>query len=361
MKKPNLVIDKEQKKVFLEEKHIGNIINNDEVGRFHLEFEEVNKLSGLRILDVFNEKIYQITILFEESFYYRHDSIFTYFTAIDFWVKNISYINIHLSLNNWDFRFGINSFLLKLIKSLSDVEFIYIDEGQFEDFEDVLKLGLRLYLSEDAWTNDIYIFHNEIVELLNRKIDNIFLELTQEISSNNQNLSNTFTFPPEIQSSCEQYLIYFATFLKDIGINAETNIESKTHETLFTVIPENGEEALDKIKEALQVYLSLPESPEFESAVSEFPDVGVQQLASQVLFLKSQLMMANSAIQMKDATIKSLNMTNYQQNVIIDSHQTKKENEEELVGNLVKTSEIKVPGLTFNLPEILRRIKRKFT
>ena len=218
---------------------------------------------------------------------------------------------------------------------------------------DLFSLGIESKNIKDAYS--------KIIETLKSTINTVILELTQQNNSNQPNLTNTFTFPPEIQNSCEQYLQYFVQFLKDIGINADTNIESKTHETLFTVIPENGEEALDNIKEALQVYLSLPESPEFESAITEFIDIGAQQLASQVYFLKSQLMLANSAIQMKDATIKSLNMANYQQSVLLESDQTKKENEEIIANGLVKVNEVKVKGFTFDLPEILRRIKRKFT
>ncbi len=356
MGKPSFVIDQVQEKVFLDGEVVGSLDSNNPEYGFSLLFEEVNRLSGVKIIDIINEEISEIKIQFEESFYHECNSIFSYYTDITFWGDEISYINIHLDIDNWDFQFGIHSFFIKLTKSLSNIEFMYINEEQFDDFKDIFRLGLRIYLSKDVWIRDILIVYNEIVELLKVKVENIFLELSQE---NRSNLSSIFTFPPEIQSSCEQYLIYFATFLKDIGINAETNIESKEQSTLFTVIPENGEEALGKIKEALHVYLSLPESPEFENEVTEFQDIGVQQLASQVYFLKSQLMMANSAIQLKDATIKSLNMTNYQQNVLIESHQPKEKNEEKIAGGLVKVNEVKIKGFTFDLPEFLRRIKRK--
>ncbi|MEM6685532.1 MAG: hypothetical protein AAF617_07015 [Bacteroidota bacterium] len=343
--------------VFLNGKDIGELEVDDSVDGHYLLLEDVSELKGIKILDIFDDRISCIRIHFQNSFYHRWNSIFTYFTSINFTRNEISYVNLHLSTENWDFKYGIHSFLKKLTRSLNDSDLVYIHEEQFDDFEDIIQLGLNIYLTSDVWRIDILIVHNEIIELLNSKIENIFLELSNE---NNLDLINTFTFPPEIQSSCEQYLIYFATFLKDIGINAETNIESKAHETLFTVIPEDGEEALDKIREALNMYLSLPQNPEFDAVVAEFTDMGVQQLASQVYFLRSQLVMANATLQMKDATIKSLQLTNYQQKTIIDSQQAEEKNEEEIAGGLAKVKEVDLKIISFNLPELLRRIKRKF-
>ncbi|WP_046757660.1 hypothetical protein [Kordia jejudonensis] len=358
MEKPNLVIDEEQKKVFLDGEIIGelNSSNFSDAGKYQIAIrsKHIDKLSTFKIFDIYNDDVGFFEIKIDKrdsSFHYNWLSIES---SLSFIKGETNYLYLDIDLTNWNMPFSFKSFLALLIDEIKDDELISIFK---DDIKDILEEGLCLdvYINEES--NDLETLYYEVLEMFKLKFDTIFLELE---NVNASNLKNTFTFPPEIQSSCEQYLIYFATFLKDIGINAETNIESKAHETLFTVIPKDEEEALDKIKEALQMYLSLPESPEFESVASEFQDVGVQQLASQVLFLKSQLMLANSAIQMKDATIKSLNMTNYQQNVVIESHQTKKENEEELVGDFIKTNEIKVPGFTFNLPELLRQIKRKF-
>ncbi|AXG72078.1 hypothetical protein KORDIASMS9_04340 [Kordia sp. SMS9] len=359
MGKPNLVIDREQEKVFLDGEVIGSIEINDPDLGFYLLFEEVDKLSGIKMSDIFGEKIFATRILFEDNFYYKWDFIFTSYTSINFTDNEISHVNIHLNMDNWNFQYGIHSFFKRLTKSLDDNELVYInEEEQFENFQEVIQLGLNIYLTSDVWLRDIFVVHKEITELLNVKIENVFFELTK--SPNQRNLTNTFTFPPEIQTSCEQYLIYFATFLKDIGINAETNIESKAHETLFTVIPKDGEEALDKIKEALQIYLHLPESPEFESAASEFTDMSVQKLASQVYFYKSQLALASTMLQLKDKQIESLNMTIYQQESSVEVQVIEEKNEEKILGGLVTITEFKLNGITVNSPEMVRFLKRVF-
>ena len=61
--------------------------------------------------------------------------------------------------------------------------------------------------------------------------------------------------------ACEQYLLYFAQFLQDLGINATSNLKEEAGKVLFSVTPTDDVEALDKIHEALAVYLNLPTSP----------------------------------------------------------------------------------------------------
>ena len=60
-----------------------------------------------------------------------------------------------------------------------------------------------------------------------------------------------FEFPDEVRVSCEQYLLYFAQFLKDLGVGADTAITSEAGHVLFTVTPTNEKEALDRIRDAL--------------------------------------------------------------------------------------------------------------
>lgn len=71
-------------------------------------------------------------------------------------------------------------------------------------------------------------------------------------------LTGEFSFPENIRSSCEQYLLYFGTFLKDLGISASAEIKEKADKVLFSVIPTDDSEALSKIREALSIYLDLP-------------------------------------------------------------------------------------------------------
>lgn len=355
MGKPNWVIDKEQKKVFWDGEFLGNVIGDldSQKGDYELEldFHNLNILVNYRIDEILKKDFYFLLVELKKDFLAYSD----WLMKIDLYFgRNESqFIYLDIDIQEWDQPFTFKTFFEKL---KSNLEFDQIISVESEDVITALADSLMLRIKIIDKNKNIKDLCDSILMTLKSRLNLVIMELILKQDS----LTNTFTFPPEIQSSCEQYLIYFATFLKDIGINAETNIESKTHETLFTVIPANGEEALDKIKEALQVYLSLPESPEFETVASEFTDVGVQQLASQVYFLKSQLALGKTMIQMKDATIEALQLTNYQQKEIIQSHQTKEKNEEELAGGLVKANEVKVIGFTFDLPELLRRIKRKF-
>jgi hypothetical protein len=74
-------------------------------------------------------------------------------------------------------------------------------------------------------------------------------------------------FPPAIRTACEQYLLYFVQFLEDLGVSATAEIKEDAKRVLFSVTPTDGCAALQQIREALEVYLKLPEMPEFGTAV----------------------------------------------------------------------------------------------
>lgn len=359
MEKPKLVIDKDQKKVYLDGEVVGEMTNDNyiEEGEFELQvnFNNLYKLSYFCLNNIYENNFTAIRVgLNNEVFPYSNwlDRVTFYFSKAGF-----VHLYVFIKIEYWNHTFGFKLFFDKLRSNLKNDQLVSLTSVNINEAL-VASLIFELRFIEEL--KDFQSLCDSVLTILKSRLNMALLELSHNERINQPNLSKTFTFPPEIQSACRQYLQYFAEFLKDIGINAETNIESKAHETLFTVIPESGEEALDKIKEALQVYLMLPESPEFESVAAEFTDVGVHQLVSQVHFLRSQLALGKSMIQMKDATIETLRLTNYQQKEIIQSHQKEVKNEEELAGGLIKATEVKVKGFTFDLPELLRRIKRKF-
>jgi hypothetical protein len=101
-----------------------------------------------------------------------------------------------------------------------------------------------------------------------------------------------FNFPPEVRTPCEQYLQYFGEFLRDIGITATTNLEhDAAGKVLFSVKPNNPRIALDKIREALQVYLELAGSP-ISDITDDESDPRVLMLRSEINTLKSRLDLA---------------------------------------------------------------------
>jgi len=179
-------------------------------------------------------------------------------------------------------------------------------------------------------------------------------------SMDKENLITYFSFPDEIKVACKQYLVYFAQFLADLGIQAEAEIKEQTGQTLFKVIPSNQNEALDKIRAALTVYLNAPTFPDSEFLSNSNSDVAAVQWQANVMHLKSQLMLAKSAIQMKDATIEILTLSNYQYQQLALHNGLKEnlKNEEDVVSGILTVKKYEGKGFTLNLPEILRRLKR---
>ena len=79
---------------------------------------------------------------------------------------------------------------------------------------------------------------------------------------------------------------------------------------LFTVTPESGPEALERIQEALDIYLRMPQSPNFDAEVTRHTDIAVQQYVSNVFHLRSQLALAQAILETKNATIDALQAAN---------------------------------------------------
>jgi hypothetical protein len=94
-----------------------------------------------------------------------------------------------------------------------------------------------------------------------------------------ESLITTFDFPAPYRSACEQYLMYFAQFLRDLGMEANVEVREDAHRSLFSVTPLDQTIALANVRDALDAFLTLPTSPiEFE-ALSRNSDPAAQQLA----------------------------------------------------------------------------------
>ncbi len=182
-----------------------------------------------------------------------------------------------------------------------------------------------------------------------------------------QTIDLVFDFPPAIRSACEQYLLYFGQFLRDIGIDARAEIKERASEVLFSVTPVSEKQALEQVREALDVYLRLPAAPEFGVAASGFYDVAVSQLKSNVLHLQSQIVLARAALEMKNATIeaKDAQLGVLQEKIDLLLFQPKSQihppepEKEELVKGIVAVKKWDYKFLEFNFPGLLRRLKRK--
>jgi hypothetical protein len=210
---------------------------------------------------------------------------------------------------------------------------------------------------------------NYWIGVLSEVIRNAQKQLSAKADRNT--LVTLFGFPLEVSTACEQYLLYFVQFLRDLGIKADASIKHEAHQVLFSVTPEDGAEALDRIREALDIYLRLPDSPEFATQAPAYGDIAVQQLQANIFHLKGQLAVAGAVLQAKNAQIEALQLSNFTYQQLLATQQqaatlpllppgTSEADVEPLVPGVIEVTKYEGKGFTVNLPELLRRLKRSF-
>lgn len=158
------------------------------------------------------------------------------------------------NLNEWvrDFTFREYVWEFENILLNNKVLESQVFSGEPNDYRFVVKW-------EANFGEDLIII--EVDKFLNQ-IKSIHYEVLNKLKDNNKRYIFTqLTFPEELKISCEQYLLYFAQFLKDLGINSTSSLKEEAGKVLFSVTPTDDVEALDKIREALAIYLNLPSSP----------------------------------------------------------------------------------------------------
>lgn len=262
-------------------------------------------------------------------------------------------LSIAVDWERWNKKFSIADFAKELkeyIKSLND-----IDIGYYQEDEELVCNGFGLY----AYVSSQELVIGEQIEYYHKKLNKIVNIVNERLilKSNDNAYISMFKFPPEFKVACEQYLIYFTQFLRDIGIEATSELTNESNKVLFSVMPEDKTEGLEKIKDALLIYLKLPGSPEIEMCQSS--EIAVQQLQVNILHFKSQLMLAQSTIQLKDATIEALQLTNYQYKTSLDNMKNKEVSEEPLFKGIIKVGSLKKFGVSIDFGRLLRIIKRK--
>lgn len=176
-----------------------------------------------------------------------------------------------------------------------------------------------------------------------------------------------FRFPEEIDSAAQQYLLYFVQFLRDLGIDATAEIKQQVGDVLFNITPKSGEEALERVREALRIYLELPSAPQFIAATEGRQDMAVAQLRANVLHLQSQLTLAQATLQAKDAAIEALQIASFEyRQLILASSQAPSikpvpdATREPLVGDVVSVTKYTGKGFEIDFPKILKTLKRRW-
>jgi hypothetical protein len=151
-----------------------------------------------------------------------------------------------------------------------------------------------------------------------------------------------------------------------LGVEATPSLEHQTGTVLFSVTPTNEEDALDKIRETLELYLHFPSSP-FGNTDNE--SIAVQRLKSNVLHLRSELRLAAAELQAKNATIQAQQITIDVQkrllsdDIIFDSMKNvtpKPDDKETLLGGVVALATLKEKGVEINWGELFRKLRNTF-
>lgn len=356
-------------KIKSEEKYYNFLINdvrighsytlkNDSLHNIYVDVDKLDEIFKYKISD-FPESVYVLKIPFNFDENKNFDWIRgRKYVEVGFqdWIKTKAphaYIEIQADTDNWEKPFSLIKMVDKLekfCKEETDVNFYLADPEYVNN-----GFGIEIQVTDsDLPIKDLYYgVLKKFETIISVSISSLILETKQN------SLTNIFHFPDDIQASCEQYLIYFSKFLEDLGINAKTSIETEAQRTLFTITPDDPTQALSQIRDALNIYLSLPDIPDVEVISRDYNDISIQQLVANVYHLKSQLVLAHSIIQAKDATIQTLSLNNFQQRQLLESAKNKKAKEEKILDGLVTVSEFDYKGFSVNIAEIFRRLKRK--
>ncbi|WP_230163449.1 hypothetical protein, partial [Peribacillus simplex] len=187
------------------------------------------------------------------------------------------------------------------------------------------------------------------------------------LSQGKNTVLSIFNFPEQVRTPCEQYLLYFVQFLKELGIEATADIKHEAGDVLFSVNPISGHTALMQIRQALEIYLQMPDILSNTNNMQIPIDPKVQQLMANIQHLNGQLMLSNAISQAREETIQHQQVTIRQQQVIIDAtiiqhsllsiSQGENNEKEEILGGTVSLTKIQGKGFEVNLPTIYRWIK----
>lgn len=287
--------------------------------------------------------------------------------------------NYNAWANSWSMIDHINEFYFCLQQ---EADIFKINGKKYEDLP-VAFSGEDDWIVDYDWANVSisYDFDEDDSPIKNRASE-VFVILQKahdkaldrlRSNADHRSLMQRFNFPDEVKVACEQYLLYFAEFLRDVGIEAKSSLQDSGDYTLFVVEPKNKDEALDNLRIALEVYLRLPNSPGFYGSNILDISIPVQRLSSQIQFLQSQLTLANAALQQKDFLInqqsqliqaQQFHVQQFSPKILLSSrNESEKEesNEEPIVGDYLKVKDYEWGPLVFGLPELLRKMREYFS
>jgi hypothetical protein len=287
--------------------------------------------------------------------------------SIDRSYENQSYtVNIfQLRLSKWTRPYSFNDYYLEL-KSLYEASGAQGIVLHLPERPEVVGFPSEGFMIRFSCSTELPII-SELTRYFNI-LHNFNEQAVKNLASQSgdDSINLVFDFPVEIKTSCKQYLLYFIQFLRDLGVEAKSELKDEAGKVLFSVTPINAKDALDNIRSALEVYLHLSSSPIGDTANES---IEVQRLESNILRLRSDLKLAAAEIQAKNATIQAHELTISIQKgllsgeIIIDSLKDvtpKPKDKEEMLGGTLAIKKYEGKGFDLDLPEIFRKFKRLF-
>lgn len=272
----------------------------------------------------------------------------------------------HPDLEKWNKRYTLQQYCNELAKEIDKTN------------DDRIKF--KTYKEESYYVNSFEVtlpfdFTEGIVsycieycsDIISNLHTNVIKTLAENLTTNSITL--LFDFPADVRVPCEQYLLYFIQFLSDIGVKANSEISNDGHNTLFSVTPMDRDEALDKVRIALDAYLSLPAS---SVSCGLDGDILTQRLVANISHLQGQLVLAQAVLQTKDATIHAQTHTISHQQRLLDGLLLKsirsdkptissENDKEDLITDIISVTKYRGKGFEINLPEIFRQLKKLFS
>ncbi len=329
------------------------------------------RLGKVKYAHFYNDEV--ISLLLNNSFYEigKYFSLFIFDLDEDWWdnwIKIEIYCNtyydtkiprIKIDLHFQDWENWSKPWSMSAIAKQFEVNVLKLanDKIKYWQEEDSILngFGVEYFPSNNKSIIDTELsYFLEIIETLVNKTNQ---ELLTSIDS--EAVVTYFNFPAEIKTACKQYLLYFTQFIADMGVEVDSEIKEELNHTLFKVVPINKNESLERIREALNIYLNAPGDKKFQVQVAEQNDIAVKQWEANIYHLKSQLSLAASIIQAKDSTIEMLQLSNYQYKQLLESQSSKRDSDkEEIIEGIVTIKKYEGKGFSIDLAEIFRRLKR---
>ncbi len=283
-------------------------------------------------------------------------------------IAKIQFFEFMLVAQFWKLQFSMNDYLSEIRK--------YLKCELREEKTDFFTGQFQFVLTKDFTLQEIF---DTVVADLDNAFHKAFEELSQR-TKNNSLTTRFFSFPEEVRVPCEQYLLYFTEFLKDLGVNSTADIKHEAGEILFSVTPDNPDQALDKIRVALEIFLDLPKREIIIVSDEEF-EIAMLKAKANIDHLNSQLSLAKAEIRVKEREIQAFEATLETKDISIEflreklnqqkrllngeitegiisiEPKPKDEDKEEFFDGVFALTQYEEKGIRVNLAQLYRKLK----